>query len=327
MDFGRWAVYSLGASPATGASRPQQYIPRGNTMSNALTRRKLLAAAAATPFFAPLVRAAAEEAAAPIRQGRLRQSVMASVWGANSPFSYEERCQILSLLGFAGVDLPAPNQLSILADHNLAPTLMTGTGTSFTDGLIRRELHDSIVEATRAGIDMCVAAGCPNLIALPGERRGMSREEGKANAIEVLSRVAPYAEEKGINVCMEITNSKVVADGRTDQVFDDINWGFDVCRGTGSSRIKVVYDIYHVQIANGDVVRTLRDNLDLVCHIHVAGVPTRGEIDDTQELNHRFIAREIADMGYQGFVAHEWRPTPGRNPLVSLATAFEIMVV
>jgi len=296
-------------------------------MPNALTRRKLLAAAAATPILAPLVRAAAEEAAAPIRQGRLRQSVMSSVWGNDSPFSFAERCEILSLLGFAGVDLPAQNQLSILADYNLAPTLMTGMGTNFVDGLVRREMHDAIEAATREGIDICAAAGCPNLIGMPGERRGMSSEEGKANAIEILSRVAPYAEEKGVNLCMEITNSKVVADQRTDQMFNDINWGFDVCRGTGSPRIKVVYDTYHVQIMNGDIVRTLRDNLDLVCHIHVAGVPSRGEIDDTQELNYRFIAREIADMGYQGFVAHEWRPTPGRNPLLSLATAFEILVV
>jgi hydroxypyruvate isomerase len=295
-------------------------------MSTLLSRRKLLAAAAATPFFAPLVKAATE-AAAPIRQGRLKQSVMGSVWGANSPFSLEERCEILSTLGFSGMDLPAPNQLSILADYQLAPTMMTGTGTTFQDGLIRRELHDAIEEATIAGIDMCVAAGCPNLIALPGERRGMSREEGRDNAIEVLKRVAPYAEEKGINLCMEITNSKVAADLRTDQVFDDIYWGFDVCKGTGSSRVKVVYDIYHVQIMNGDIVRTLRDNLDLVCHIHVAGVPTRAEIDGTQELNYRFIAKEIADMGYEGFVAHEWRPSPGRNPLVSLATCFDILVV
>jgi hydroxypyruvate isomerase len=88
-----------------------------------------------------------------------------------------------------------------------------------------------------------------------------------------------------------------------------------------------VYDIYHVQIMNGDVVRTLRDNLDLCCHIHVAGVPTRCEIDGTQELNYRFIAQEIANMGYQGYVAHEWRPSPGRNPLISLATCFDILVV
>lgn len=300
-------------------------------MSKAFSRRKLLAAAAATPFFAPLVKAAeqapSEQRAEPIRQGRLKQSVMASVWGQGNPLTQEERCDILRTLGFYGVDLPQPSQLSMLQDYGLVPTIMTGTGTSFTDGLIRRELHDQIEEATRAGIDMCVEAGCPNLIALPGERRGMSREEGKENAIDILRRVAPYAEEKGVNLCMEITNSKVQADQRTDQVFDDIYWGFDVCRGTESSRVKVVYDIYHVQIANGDVVRTLRDNLDLCCHIHVAGVPTRAEIDGTQELNYRYIAQEIAGMGYEGYVAHEWRPSPGRNPIVSLATCFDILVV
>ncbi len=297
-------------------------------MSNVLSRRKLLAAAAASPFLAPLVKAAEEAVAAPpIRQGRLKQSVMGSVWGQNSPFSIEERCEILSLLGFYGMDLPQPAQLPVMVDYGLVPTIMGGTGTNFQEGLIRREIHDQIEAATIAGIDACVAAGCPNLIALPGERRGMSREEGAANAIEILTRVAPYAEEKGINVCMEITNSKVVADQRTDQVFDDVYWGFEVCKATGSSRIKVVYDIYHVQIMNGDVVRTLRDNLDLCCHIHVAGVPSRTEIDGTQELNYRFIAQQIADMGYEGYVAHEWRPSPGRNPLVSLATCFEILVV
>jgi hydroxypyruvate isomerase len=125
---------------------------------------------------------------------------------------------------------------------------------------------------------------------------------------------------------MEITNSKVEADNRTDQVFDDIEWGFDVCRRAGSPNIKIVYDIYHVQIANGDVVRTMRDNLDLVCHVHVAGVPSRAEIDSS-ELDYRYIAREIVDMGYDGFVAQEYRPTPGRNPLVSLAVGYDILTV
>jgi hydroxypyruvate isomerase len=296
-------------------------------MSSAFSRRKLLAAAAGTAMFAPLVKAAEQAAAAPIRQGRLKQSVMASVWGQNSPFSFAERCEILSMLGFSAVDLPSPDQISIMADYSLLPAMMTGAGTTFQDGLIRKEMHQKIFDATHEGVDACVKAGCKNLIAMPGERRGMSREEGKENAIEVLKRVAPYAEEKGVNICMEITNSKVVADQRTDQVFDDIYWGFDVCRGTGSKNIKVVYDIYHVQIMNGDVVRTLKDNLDLCCHIHVAGVPTRQEIDGTQELNYRFIAQEIANMDYEGFVAHEWRPGPGRNPLVSLATCFEILVV
>jgi hydroxypyruvate isomerase len=282
-----------------------------------MKRRKLLTALAASPLLlAAIERAQALEPG--IRQGKLRQSVMGSVWG-NLDLSFEERCEVLAALGFAAMDLPQPQQVPVLKEYGLAPALMVGTGTTFEDGLIRRELHDQIEEATRAGIDMCAELNCPNLIALPGERRGMSRAEGAEHAVEILSRVAPYAEEKGVNVCMEITNSKVASDNRTDQVFDDIEWGFDVCRRTGSSNIKIVYDFYHVQIANGDVVRTMRDHLDLICHVHVAGVPTRGEIDDTSEMNYRYIAREIVDMGYDGYVAHEYRPSPGRNPLVSLA--------
>lgn len=295
-------------------------------MRSALSRRRLLAAAASSPLLAPLVHAAEREPVKPLREGRLKQSVMATIWNGTS-FTPRERYEILYMLGFAGVDLPPPADLPLLQEFDLTPTLMTGTGTSFQQGLIRREIHDQIEEATREGIDRCVEAGCPNLIAMPGERRGMSREEGAEHAIAILSRVAPYAEEKGVNICMEITNSKVAADNRTDQVFDDIFWGFNVCRGTGSKRIKVVYDIYHVQIANGDVVRTLRENLDLVCHIHVAGVPSRREIDHTQELNYRYIAQEIADMGYDGFVAHEYRSSEGRNPIKSLAEGFAILTV
>jgi hydroxypyruvate isomerase len=287
-----------------------------------LNRRKLCAILAASPLLASQATRALEPG---IRQGRLKQSVMFQVWG-NLGLSTEERCEVLAALGFAGMDLPQPSEIPILQDYGLTPSMMTGTGTSFADGLIRREIHDQIEEATRAGIDVCAAGGCPNLIALPGERRGMSREEGLEHAIEILSRVAPYAEEKGVNVCMEITNSKVEADNRTDQVFDDIHWGFDVCRGTGSANITVVYDIYHVQIANGDIVRTMRDNLAHISHIHCAGVPSRAEIDNS-ELNYRYIAREIADMGYDGFVSQEYTPSPGRNPLISLAVGYDILTV
>ena len=235
---------------------------------------------------------------------------MGSVWGNESKLSFEERCKILARIGFKGVDLPTPEQLPILKQYGLAPAMMTGAGTAF-----------------HAGIDACAAAGCPNLIAMPGERRGMPREEAADNAIAILSRVKGYAEQKGVTLCMEITNSKVVADQRTDQVFNHLDWGFNVCRKVNSPRVKVVYDIYHVQIMDGDVVRNLRDNFDLVCHIHVAGVPTRQEIDDTQELNYRFIANAIADLGYTGFVAHEHRPGPGRDPIKSLEQCYEILNV
>jgi hydroxypyruvate isomerase len=126
---------------------------------------------------------------------------------------------------------------------------------------------------------------------------------------------------------MEITNSKVAADQRTDQMFDRLGWGLDVCRRVNSPRVKFVYDMYHVQISDGDITRNMRDNLNFICHIHVAGVPTRQEIDDTQEINYRFVANAIAESGYTGFVALEYRPGPGRDAVRSLEQCFEIMNV
>jgi len=296
-----------------------------------MNRREFLAGMAAAPLAAtPLAQtsAAGAQAASPARpRTKLRQSVMASVWGNGSTLSFEERCKVLARIGFKGVDLPTAEQVPILRQYGLSPALMTGAGTTFQDGLIRKELHSKFEDAFHAGIDTCAAVGCPTLIAMPGERRGMSREESVDNAAAILSRVKGYAEQKNVTLCMEITNSKVVADQRTDQVFNHLAWGFDVCRKVNSPRVKILYDIYHVQIMDGDVVRNLRDNFDLVCHIHVAGVPTRQEIDDTQELNYRFIANAIADLGYTGFVAHEHRPGPGRDPIKSLEQCFEILNV
>jgi len=265
--------------------------------------------------------------AAPKTRTKLKQSVMGSVWGMGSTLSFEDRCKILARIGFKGVDLPTAQQVPILKQYGLAPAMMTGAGTTFQNGLIRRELHDKFEAAFRSGIDTCAEVGCPNLIAMPGERRGMPYDEAADNTVAILNRVKGYAEQKGVTLCMEITNAKVAADQRTDQVFNHLAWGLDVCKRVASSRVKIVYDIYHVQIADGDVTRNLRENIDLICHIHVAGVPSRQEIDDTQELNYRFIANAIADLGYTGFVAHEHRPGPGRDPIKSLETVFEIMNV
>jgi hydroxypyruvate isomerase len=284
---------------------------------------------AAAPLLGETLAGARAAAAQPsaARRAPIRQSVMPSVWGQGSTLSFEERCRILARIGFKAVDLPTPQQVPILKAYGLAPAMMTGAGTTFENGLIRRELHDKFEAAFHGGIDACAAAGCPNLIAMPGERRGMSREESIANAVAILSRVKGYAEQKAVTLCMEITNSKVAADQRTDQVFNHLDWGLEVCRQVNSPRVKIVYDIYHVQIADGDVTRNLRDHVDRICHIHVAGVPSREEIDDTQELNYRFIANAIADLGYTGFVAHEHRPGPGRDPVKSLEQVFQILNV
>jgi hydroxypyruvate isomerase len=293
-----------------------------------MKRRDFLAGMAAAPFAAGLDQTRAAQGPAPAgRRAPIRQSVMASVWGAKPTLSFEERCKTLARIGFKAVDLPTAEQVPVLKQYGLIPALMTGAGTTFQDGLIRKELHGKFEEAFHKGIDACAAAGCPNLIAMPGERRGMPREEAADNAAAILSRVKGYAEQKGVTLCMEITNSKVAADQRTDQVFDRLDWGLDVCRKVSSPRVKIVYDIYHAQISDGDVTRNLRDHFDSICHIHVAGVPSRMEIDETQELNYRFIANAIADLGYTGFVAHEWRPGPGRDPIKSLEQCFEIMNV
>jgi hydroxypyruvate isomerase len=299
-----------------------------------MQRREFLTGLAAAPLVAAsgaFLASAAATATARAQEraaGRvgIKQSVMGSVWGS-SDLSFEQRCQVLQRIGFRGLDLPRPDQVPMLRDYGLVPALMTGTGTSFQDGLIRRELHDKFEDAFREGIDMCARVGCPNLIALPGERRGMSYEEGMANAIAMFNRVTRYAEEKGVILCMEITNAKVAADNRTDQIFNSLDWGLNVCRGTASPNVKIVFDIYHVQIADGDVTRNLRDHIDLICHIHTAGVPGRTEIDDTNELNYRFIANAIADLGYSGYVAHEHRPGPDRDPIRSLEECFEILNV
>jgi hydroxypyruvate isomerase len=251
---------------------------------------------------------------------------MPQVWG-DSKLSFEQRCETLARIGYRAVDLPTPEQAPLLKKYGLVPAMMTGTGTSFRDGLIRKEMHDAFEKATREGIDMCARVGCPNLIALPGERRGMSREEGADNTVAFFNRVKAYAEQKGVTLCTEITNSKVVADQRTDQVFDHLAWGLDVCKRVNSPRVKIVFDIYHVQIADGDVTRSLRDNFDWICHIHVAGVPGRLEIDDTQEVNYRFVANAIADLGYTGYVAHEWRTGPGRDTVDDLERCFKILDV
>jgi hydroxypyruvate isomerase len=297
-----------------------------------MNRREFLAGLAAAPLVAAPAfgqgPSPAAQAAAPARaRTKLRQSVMASVWGNGSTVSFEERCKILARIGFKGVDLPTAEQVPILKQFGLSPALMTGAGTTFQDGLIRKELHDKFEAAFHTGIDTCAAVGCPTLIAMPGERRGMSREESVDNAAAILSRVKGYAEQKAVTLCMEITNSKVVADQRTDQTFNHLDWGWDVCRKVNSPRVKILYDIYHVQIMDGDVVRNMREHIDQICHIHVAGVPTRQEIDDTQELNYHFIANAIADLGFTGFVAHEFRPGPGRDPVKSLEQCFEILNV
>jgi hydroxypyruvate isomerase len=290
-----------------------------------VNRRVFLTGVAATPIVTAVAAAQSAPPRAPLpapRKGRLKQSVMRTAFAPNT--SFDEMCRIAKEMGFDGFDLTGAQDWPTLKKYGLVPSLVTAsTGTTFENGLIRKELHDKFEQGFKESIDKCVEIGAPNLIAIPGQRRGMSYEEAAENCVAILNRVKKYAEDKAITLCIEITNLR----DRPDQVFNRLDWGFDVVKRVASPRVKVVFDIYHAQITDGDVTRHIRDNIAFINHFHTAGVPGRNEIDDTQELNYHFIAKAIADTGYTGFIAHEYRPSMGRDPLQSLAQARDICTV
>ena len=164
-------------------------------------------------------------------------------------------------------------------------------------------------EALKAAAD----AGAPNVIVLAGDRRGISDEEGLENSVAFLNKMKAQAEDLGVTLCLELLNSKVNHPG---YMCDNTAWGVEVCKRVNSPRVKLLYDIYHMQIMEGDVIRTIRDNIDYIAHFHTAGNPGRHEFDDTQELNYRGICKAIADLGFTGYLAHEYTPT--KDPLGTL---------
>ena len=163
-----------------------------------------------------------------------------------------------------------------------------------------------------------------NIITFSGNRKGMADAEGADNCVAFLNRVKAHAEDKGITICMEYLNSKV---NHKDYMFDHIAWGVDVMKRVNSPRVKILFDIYHAQIMDGDIVRNIRDNFQWIGHFHTGGNPGRHEIDETQELNYHFIAQAIADLGYTGYVAHEYSPAQGRDAIASLNQAMQIFEV
>ena len=168
-------------------------------------------------------------------------------------------------------------------------------------------------------IEFAAAEGVPNVICMSGNRKGMADEEGLANCALGLKPVLGLAEARKVTLCMEGLNSRV---DHHDYMYDHTTWGVELCKRLGSPRFKLLYDIYHMQIMEGDVIRTIRTHADCIAHYHTGGVPGRHEIDDTQELNYRAIVRAIVETGYQGYLGQEFIPT--RDPLASLAQAYRI---
>ena len=238
---------------------------------------------------------------------------------------FEDMCKEAARQGCVGFDLRGPQDWPTLKKYGLIPTMYPpGPGGTISDALNRKENHERLEKAMHAAIDESAANGVPNIITFSGNRRGMSDAEGADNCVLFLNKVKAHAEDKGINICMELLNSKV---NHKDYMCDHTAWGVEMCKRVNSPRVKLLYDIYHLQIMEGDIVRTIKDNFQWLAHFHTGGNPGRNELDDTQELNYRFVAKTIADLGFTGYVAHEYSPARGRDAIQSLNQAMEIFDV
>ncbi len=266
---------------------------------------------------------------APKATGKIRQGVTRGVFGRGVAF--EETCKIAADLGIVGYDLIGPQDWPTLKKYGLKPTMYPGgPGGTIPDALNRLDNHDRLEKLMHAALDESKANGVPNLICFSGNRMGvrdkrvMSDAEGADNCVTFLNKVKAHAEDAGVTVCMEYLNSKV---NHKDYMFDHIAWGVDVMKRVNSPRVKILYDIYHAQIMDGDIARNIRDHLQWIGHFHTGGNPGRHELDDTQELNYHFIAKVIAETTYTGMVSHEYSPAQGREPLASLKQAIQIFTV
>jgi len=296
-----------------------------------MRRREFLSTSAAALASAAAFGTSALAQAPVARKGRLKQSLFRTVFGQNTPglTTFDDQCREAARLGCAGFDLVGPQDWPTMKKYGLVPTMGPMSFAGLGDGLVHKEQWPEIERKLREEVDTCVAGGCKGIITFAGQKKGMTAEQGMDITVEFLNRVKAMLEDKGVTLCMENANSRYPDNilGRADQLCDRPSWGFEMCKRVNSPSVKMLYDIYHAQIMEGNVVATIRDNFQWIAHFHTAGVPGRHEIDGSQEINYRFIAQAIVDLGYTGYIAHEYRPTPGRNPIEALEAGIQILDV
>jgi hydroxypyruvate isomerase len=282
-----------------------------------LTRRSLLTgsvAGVAVLRIPPLAASLASDVA--IRRGRIHQSVCQWCY---PNISVDKLAEYAAKIGLRGVDLLQPGEYEIPRRYGLVCTMGYAGGGEIGKALNRVENHAAIEQGFRANIPRAAKAGVPNVITFSGNRGGMTDEEGAKNTVVGLNRVKKIAEDHGVTICMELLNSKR---DHHDYMCDHTAWGVGVVREVNSPNVKLLYDIYHMQIMEGDLIDTIRENIQWIGHFHTGGVPGRHELDDTQEIQWDAVMRAIADAGFKGYVAHEFEPT--RDPLVSLRKAADL---
>lgn len=245
--------------------------------------------------------------------GRLKQSVCKWCYGG---LSLEALSVAAAEIGLASIELLGPDEWGVVKEHGLTCAMANGPGP-IHQGWNREENHEELLEKGQAILRQVAAAGLPNMIVFSGNRRRLDDAQGLKNCAKGLKQLTPLAEELGVTVCMELLNSK--RDHR-DYQCDYTPWGVELVEAVGSDRFKLLYDIYHMQIMEGDVIQTIRDFHGHIAHYHTGGVPGRNEIDETQELNYRRIAEAIVETGFDGYFGQEFIPK-GDDPIASLRAA------
>jgi hydroxypyruvate isomerase len=277
-----------------------------------LSRRDALKSGLALAAMASLASAQTPVA----RKGNIRQSVCRWCY-KDTPL--DQLSAYAASIGLKGVDLLQPDEYEIPRRYGLICTMAYAGGGDIPNALNRTENHAAIEAAFRTNIPLAQKAGVPNVITFSGNRGGMSDVEGARNTIAGLNRLKKIAEDNGVNICMELLNSKV---NHPDYMCDHTAWGVRVVEEVNSPRVKLLYDIYHMQIMEGDLIATIRANIQWIAHFHTGGVPGRHELDGTQEVQWDGVMRAIAAANFKGYVAHEFLPT--RDPFTSLRAAVDL---
>lgn len=239
---------------------------------------------------------------APLK-GRINHSVCRWTYGY---LPLPELCAAVKKIGFSAMDLIGPKEWEVLKTHGIDSSMCNGAEISLTEGWNNTQYHTTLIKNYTEHIEWVAKAGYKNLICFSGNRKGMDDETGLTNCVKGLQQILSLAEQKGVTIQMELFNSKV---DHKDYMCDKSAWGVELCKRLGSPNFKLLYDIYHMQINEGDVMRTIRDNYLYFGHYHTAGVPGRHEIDETQELYYPAIMQAIVATGYTGYVAQEFIPT------------------
>ena len=289
-----------------------------------ISRRDALKAIAGTAALAALPRVRAEEAKsleAPPAAGAPGSFRHSACRWCYSKIPLEALAREGKRVGLESIELLEPAEWPVVQKEGLTCAMAMGV-TRIPEGLNRIEHHAVMVPGMIERIGACADAGIPNVICFSGSRGGMDDGLGLENCAAALRQIVGTAEKRRVTVCMELLNSKV---DHHDYMCDHTAWGVELVKRVGSERFKLLYDIYHMQIMEGDVIRTIRENHPYIAHYHTGGVPGRHEIDQTQELNYPAIARAIRDLGYRGFVAQEFVPV--RDPITSLAEAITLCTV